>query len=263
MMLELVEIIHPMFRASSAFERGELRSKVGGKKTIHFNGSEQNVELILRTIFSANQLIIYGAAADMCGEVSKDTTTSEKPEAHDSLESTEIPTEPPTADPRTDEQRRRNLLQKYEQQFEQPSDKQKLSKLFSDVGLKTVERVQYFITLDAEGPSGMVHLCVEYTLPRNDPRTRARGWIRRNTTIGPVLNIHVCHHEDRYGIEIQVRSPFQDRTASSVRIVNGVQKYASETTETIEYEEFGALGKPSAKASSRMKSTVTLTPVST
>ena len=38
--------------------------------------------------------------------------TSEKPEAHDPLESMEIPTEPPTADPRTDEQRRGNLTNK-------------------------------------------------------------------------------------------------------------------------------------------------------
>ena len=65
MMLEFAETAHPMFRASSALERGELRSKGGGKKTIHFNGSEQNVELILRTVMSANQLSIFGAVADM------------------------------------------------------------------------------------------------------------------------------------------------------------------------------------------------------
>ena len=108
----------------------------------------------------------------------------------------------------------------------------------------------------------MVHLCREYTLPRSDPRTRPRGWIRRNTKIGPVLNRHVCHHEDRYSIEIQVRSLFQDRTASWVRIVNGVEKYVTGTTEIIEDEEHGALGKPIAKARPRMKSVITLTPVS-
>ena len=70
----------------------------------------------------------------------------------------------------------------------------------------------------AEEPSGMVHLCREFTLPRNDPRTRARGWIRRNTKIGPVLHIHACDHEDRYSIEIEVQSLSQDRTASWVRI---------------------------------------------
>ena len=58
-MFELLKIIHPMFRASSALERGEFRSKGGGKKTTHFSGSEQNVDLILRTITCANQLSIY------------------------------------------------------------------------------------------------------------------------------------------------------------------------------------------------------------
>ena len=90
----------------------------------------------------------------------------------------------------------------------------------------------------------------------------ARGWIRRNTKIGPVFNIHVCHHEDRYSIEIEVQYLFQDRTASWVRIVSGVEKYVTETTETIEDEEHRALGKPIAKARPRMKSPITLTPVS-
>ena len=131
---------------------------------------------------------------------------SGKPEAHDPLESMDIPTELPTADPRADEQRRENLLQEYEQLFEQLSDAQKLSILCS-IG-------QCFITLAAEGQSGMVHLCREKKFHRNDPRTRARGRIRRNTKIGSVLKIHVCYHEDRESIEIQVRTLFQDRTAS-------------------------------------------------
>ena len=46
---------HPLFRASSAFERGELRSKGGGKKSMHFNGSHENIELLPRTVISANQ----------------------------------------------------------------------------------------------------------------------------------------------------------------------------------------------------------------
>ena len=129
MMLYFDETIHPMFRASSPLERGELRSKEGSKKTIHFNGCEQNVELILRTIISANQLSVHGALTDLCRELSKDTMASEKLVAHDPLETMEIPTEPPTADPRTDEQRRGNMLQECEQKFEQLSDDQKLSKL--------------------------------------------------------------------------------------------------------------------------------------
>ena len=83
MMLNFAESGHPVFRASNAFERRELRSKGGCKKTIHFNGSEQNVKFILRTIISANQLSVYGATADMCREVSKDTMASGKLEAYD------------------------------------------------------------------------------------------------------------------------------------------------------------------------------------
>ena len=103
--LEFAETTHPMFRASSALERGELRSKAGDKKT-SFQCSEQNVELILRTINSANQLSVYGAVPDLCRELSKDTMASGKLEAHDLLETMDISNEPPTADPRADEQRR-------------------------------------------------------------------------------------------------------------------------------------------------------------
>ena len=80
--IEFSETARPIFRASSALERVELRSKVGSKKTIHFNGSEQTVEMILR-----NQLSIYGAVADVCTEVSKDTMASGKPEAHEAQRS--------------------------------------------------------------------------------------------------------------------------------------------------------------------------------
>ena len=64
------------------------------------------MELILRTVISANQLSVCGAVADLCRELSKDTMALVKLEAHDPLETMEIPTEAPTADPRTDEQRR-------------------------------------------------------------------------------------------------------------------------------------------------------------
>ena len=99
-----------------------------------------------------------------------------------------------------------------------------------------------------ERPSELVHLCREYTLPRNDVTFQARGWICKKTKSGPVLNVNVCHHEDRYSIEIQVRSLFQDRTASWVRIVNGVEKYVNETTKTMEDEEHGALRRTFCKS---------------
>ena len=71
LMLEFAETTRPMFRASSALEKGELRSKGGSKKTIHFNGSEQNVELILRTAMSANQLSLRSSSRYMHGGIQR------------------------------------------------------------------------------------------------------------------------------------------------------------------------------------------------
>ena len=76
------------------FERGELRSKGHGKKSVHFNGSDENIELLFHAVISANQL-------------SEDFGASEKPEAPDHLETMEIPTAPPAADPHADEQPQR------------------------------------------------------------------------------------------------------------------------------------------------------------
>ena len=72
MMLNFSDSDHLMFRAFSAFERGELRSKGGRKKsTTHFNGSDENIELLLSREISAIQLSVYGAIADLCNELPK------------------------------------------------------------------------------------------------------------------------------------------------------------------------------------------------
>ena len=194
---------HPIFRASSAFERGELISKGHGNKSTHFNGSHENIELLLRTVISANQLSIYGAAADFCNEVPKIFRAPVKLAALDRLEKMEIPTGLSIAENSTNAQQRRNLLQDYERKFKLSED-QKLSKLCSDAGLKLVEQGQYFHTLDAEEGQEMQQLCRECTMPRNEKRTRIRGWILKNTRIGPVLNIKVCYRDDRYSSEVQI-----------------------------------------------------------
>ena len=76
-------------------------------------------------------------------------------------------------------------------------------------------------------------------MPLCEKKTRAKGWIRKNTRIGPVLDIKVCHHEDRYGIVILVESLIQ---ASWVRIVNGIAKYVTESMH-IKDEEHRASGR--------------------
>ena len=103
-----------------------------------------------------------------------------------------------------------NLRQDYEHKFEELPEDQKLSKLCCDAGLLTVEQGQFFITLDEEGPDEMKNLCREYTLLRSEEAFRVRGWSLGNTKIGPVLDVKVCLHRKRYGIEIMVESLFRD-----------------------------------------------------
>ena len=222
MRLNFAESGHPVFRATSALERGESRSKGKGNKSIHFNGSDETIELILRTIISVTKLSIYGAVSDSCKELSNDSEVAGKLAANEELESMDTPTELAIGDPYTNAELQGNLLQDYEHNFEQLPEDQKLSKLCSDACLKIVEKRQFFITLEEEGPGEMKKLFREYALLRSEEASRVRGSILRSTKISPVLDIKVCLHQKRYGIEIMVESMFRDRAASWVRIVNGV-----------------------------------------
>ena len=79
MMLNFAESGHPVFRAGSALERGEQKSKGNGVKSVHFNGSDVTIELNFRTIISVNQLSVHGAVADLCGELARDSRGTGNP----------------------------------------------------------------------------------------------------------------------------------------------------------------------------------------
>ena len=79
MMLRFAESGHPEFRVSSALERVEFKSKGKGVKTIHFNGGDETVELVLRTVISVNQLSVHGGVADLCKELARDSAGAGKP----------------------------------------------------------------------------------------------------------------------------------------------------------------------------------------
>ena len=52
MMLKFGESRHPVFRATSPLSRGVLKSKGGGKLSIHFSADEGTIETVFRTIIS-------------------------------------------------------------------------------------------------------------------------------------------------------------------------------------------------------------------
>ena len=68
MMMEFSESGHPVFRAKSPLPQGTLKSKGGGKLSIHFCADQGKIETFFRTIISVNQLSTYGAVSDLCEE---------------------------------------------------------------------------------------------------------------------------------------------------------------------------------------------------
>ena len=68
MMLKFAESGHPVFRATSPLSRGRLKSKGGGKLSIHCCADLGTIETVFRTVTSVNQLSLYGAVAEMCEE---------------------------------------------------------------------------------------------------------------------------------------------------------------------------------------------------
>ena len=118
--------------------RGVLRSKRGGKKSIHFNGSNENIELLLRTVISANLCLRSNSGSVQrtirrflrSGETWSTWSLGNDGNSYwlfycrNSL---------------ANEQKQGNLVQYCERRFEQVSDDQTLSKPCSDAGWKIVE----------------------------------------------------------------------------------------------------------------------------
>ena len=178
---------HPLFRCTSFLETGQLRSKEGGKTAIHFNGSTENIELLLQMVIFVNQLSLYGAVADMIAELPVDQRALGKPIASGRLDEQEIITQPPLAELQANDERQGNLLQKYEERFERLSEDQKLSRLCSEASLRLVEVGQFFYALPSPRGEANQSLCREFSLPRDQKGTKAKRIDPKQCTIWPSL----------------------------------------------------------------------------
>ena len=74
MMINFSESGHSVFRGSNAFERGDLKSERKGRSSIQFNGCDETIEVIIRTVISVNHLCVCGAVAEMCKELAWETS---------------------------------------------------------------------------------------------------------------------------------------------------------------------------------------------
>ena len=190
----------------SAFERGDLKGKGKGKLFIHFKGSDETVEV----------LSVYAEVAAMCEELAWEMSKCSKDTANSvalaNLETTVMPPEVSTTDPisPTDTSVQGNLLREHEQKLASLPEHLQLTKLCSYAGLaKTVEEGLHFTTRDDTELDRLKGSCRQ-NFPRSNQSFQVKGWIRRNTKIGPVLDVTVSYHQRRCGVEIMIESLFGD-----------------------------------------------------
>ena len=223
----------PSFRATSPLSRGTLKSKGCGKLSIHFCADGDTIETVFRTIISVNQLSIYGAVSDLCGEYSACQARTRRPVLPIQCDPLFEPASllMTTLALSTEDSAQENLLQKYKERVERLSQHDRLVKICIGAGfLKTVEVGQYFMTKDTEEFSQFTEpvTCREYTLPRDEKSTDPKGWIRGNTKIGPVFEVTTSYLQGKYGVEIRTESVNKDNSHSWVRISHGLNKLVTD-----------------------------------
>ena len=207
--------------------RGKLKSKGRGKLSIHFAADDFTIDAIYRIILSANQLSVYGAVAALCEEFESHQDRSGEPEIlmGQSIVLGEITAEVPSQN--EDSMNDQIIWQQYIQQIESLSLESKVSRFCKEAGFMRVLQVgQYLVTKDTGNLRQFRSVaCREYTLPRDDPASEAKGWIQGNMRIGPVLEGTTSFRHFKYGIEIRIWSANQDDSQSWVRISYGTTKY--------------------------------------
>ena len=152
MMIKFGESGHPVFRATSPLSRGTLKSKGGGKLSIHFCADGDTIETVLRAIISVNQLSIHGAVSDVCEECKACQTRAVRPVLAGQSDPFSVPTICLTKAPTlSTDPAQEDLLQKYHERVERLSQQNRVIKICTDAGfLKTVGVGQYFMTKDTE-----------------------------------------------------------------------------------------------------------------
>ena len=228
-MIKFSESGHPVFRSTSPLSRGTLKSKGGGKLSMHYCADQGTIQTVFRTIISVNQLSTYGAVSDLCEECKTCHVRAVRLVMVGQSDPLFVPSvmKTHTHRPSTDDPAQEDLLQRYQERVERLSQQDRVFRFCTDAGfLTTVEVGQYFMTKDTEEFSQFTEsvACREYTLPRDENSSEPKGWIRGNTKIGPVLEVTTSYQQGKYGVEIRIESVNKDHSHSSVRISHGLNK---------------------------------------
>ena len=128
-MLKFGDSGHPVFRATSPLSRGVLKSKGGGKLSIHYCADPATIETVFRTITSVNQFSLYGTVAEMCQEYESYPDRTGGPVMGGQSSSAFVPSVIKTNMPLNDDPAHKEfLLQRYRERIEKLSQQDRLSK---------------------------------------------------------------------------------------------------------------------------------------
>ena len=152
LMITFAESRHPIFRSTSPLSRGVLKSKGGGKLSIHFCADGETVETVLRTIISVNQLSICGAVSDLCEECKTCHVRTGRLVVARQSDPLFVPSVMKTHALLTDDlAQEEDLLHMYQERVERLSQQDRVIKFCAAPGfLTTVEVGQYFMTKDTD-----------------------------------------------------------------------------------------------------------------
>ena len=129
------------------------KAKVVGKLSIHFCADEGTIETVFRTIISVNQLSFHGAVSDLCEEYKACHVRTERLVVAGQSDPLFVLTSSlmKTSTPLTDDPAQEDLLLKYQEIVERPSQQNCVIKFCTDAGfLTTVDVGKYFMTKDTE-----------------------------------------------------------------------------------------------------------------
>ena len=199
-------------------------------KAIHYCADLKTIQTVFHTIISVNQLSLHGTVAEMCEEYETFHDRSMQPFVGGQSNSSFVPSVLKTEVPLDcgDLARKDLLLQQNGERIEKWSQQDRVSKFCTDAGFLTAAKNgQFFLSKDAEEFAQFTDsvACREYILPRDEDSSEPKGWIKRNTKIGPVLEVATCCLQGKYGVEIRIMSMNKDNSHSWVRISHVSNKF--------------------------------------
>ena len=216
--------------------------------SIHYCADQDTITTVFRTITCVNQLSLYGAVAETCEEYDTFHDRTGKPVVGGQSSSSLVPSVIKTNVllNNDDHDHKDLLLPRCRERIEKLSQQDRLSKFCMDAGfLNVVEIGQYFMTKDTAEFSQSTDsvACREYTLPRDEETSEPKGWIRGNTTVGPVLEVSTSYLQGKCGVEIRIESVNKDNSHSWVRISHELNKLVTnlnnneQETSEVQFEE--------------------------